>query len=141
MVKKLNPNSHQVTLAEPEEKAYYDEKRKVWVFPGDNPEELAKPIGPPPITPSDKKPEPAPQPATPNDPLAMMMAPPSRAPSSLRRPGGMGATSAPRAFTPGAPSPGMPRGMPPGMASPAAGGAPPQFAVFKPKPKDESKSS
>jgi len=130
VVGKLNPDAHQVTLAEPEEKAYYDEKRKVWVFPGDNPDALVKPVGPPPTTPSAMKPEPTAQPATPsNDPLAAMMAPPSRAPSSLRRPGAVRGLSTPRSYPPGMPSPGMP--------SPAVGGAPPQFAVFKPK--DEKK--
>jgi hypothetical protein len=132
MVKKLNPDATAVTLQESEEKAYYDEKRKVWVFPGDDPDELVKPVGPPPTTPAIGKSEPTPEPqATPNDPLAAMMAPPTRGrgPSSLKRPGAASGMT-PRGY------PGMPS---PGMASAAAAGAPPQFAVFQPKPanKDE----
>ena len=132
MVKRLNPDAHQVTLSEPEEKAYYDEKRKVWVFPGDNPDELVKPIGPPPTALS-MKPDASTQPAAAaatvpsNDPLAAMMAPPSRAPSTLRRPGAVG--GAPRAYPPG----GLPPRSLPGMPSAAVGSAPPQFAVFQPK--------
>lgn len=129
MTKKLNPDAHQVTLEESGEKAYYDEKRKVWVFPGDNPEELAKPIGPPPTmgkTAGDPAGAPAteePKSAAPVDPLAAMMAPPSaRLPK--RSVGG-------RAM--GTPSRGYP-----GMASPMMGASPtatpPQFAVFQPKP-------
>ena len=69
----------------------------------------------------------------PADPLAAMMAPPSRAPSALRRPGG-GAGATPGRFPPGMRPP-----MPPGAATPAgrppaAPGAPPSFAVFTPKP-------
>ena len=68
--------------------AYYDEKSKVWVFPGEDPLEKAKPIGPPPLSiqaashniscgvTTDKK----------NiDPLAAMMAPPKRGPTAITR--------------------------------------------------------
>lgn len=125
IVKKLNPDAHQVTLVESEEKAYYDEKRKVWVFPGDDPEELVKPVGPPPKTPVASKTESAPEPETSKDPLSQLMAPPPRRGlSSTKRPGAPGSLSTPGGY-PGMPSPGMP--------SPAAGIAPPQFAVFQPK--------
>lgn len=125
MIKKINPDAHEVTLEESGEKAYYDEKRKIWVFPGDNPDELAKPIGPPPTmakAPADSPATPAAEEsksAAPLDPLAAMMAPPKRAPSSFKRPGQVGA---------GTPSRGYP-----GMPSPS-GAPPPQFAVFQPKP-------
>jgi hypothetical protein len=126
ITKKLNPDAHQVSLAESSEKAYFDEKRKVWVFPGDDPDELVKPIGPPPKTPMASKPEPGPEPDAPTDPLAAMMAPPTR-----RAPGS--SMSKPRGY------PGMSSS---GMLSPAAAGAPPQFAVFQPKPatKEDTKS-
>jgi hypothetical protein len=123
--KKLNPDAHTVSLVESAEKAYFDEKRKVWVFPGDDPDELVKSVGPPPKTPMASNPEPAPEPDAPKDPLAAMMAPPARrAPASLKRPGTAGGLSTPRGY------PGM---LSPGMLSPAAAGAPPQFVVFQPK--------
>ena len=134
MIKKLNPDATSCTLPDNEEQAYYDKERKVWVFPGEDPAEVAKPIAPPPIIPaatSEKESTPAPAPAPSNDPLAQLMAPPPvRCLATARRPGGP-----PR----GVPSPGAFPGMPgiPGGASPPAGGAsgaPPTFAVFQPKP-------
>jgi hypothetical protein len=125
MIKIFNPNATEVTLEESSEKPYYDEKLKVWVFPGENPEELAKPIGPPPTTSGLGASPPAmaadESKAVANDPLAMMMAPPKRAPSGPR----------------GLPSSGTPARGYPGMSSPAMAPpmfAPPQFAVFQPKP-------
>ncbi len=59
--------------------AYYDEKLKRWIFPGDDPTEVAKPLAPPPIIPAiaDADPAmPAPAAARSNDPLAALMAPP-----------------------------------------------------------------
>ena len=141
LVKWINPDATEVSLPENEEKAYYDEKRKVWVFPGQDPDELVKPIAPPPtMTPAPK--EPAEEPDAPKDPLAAMMAPPRRGPSSAAR-------GTPRGLPGRVPStpgmPGMPPGMPPGMlvgmpspAGPGAG-APPQFTVFQAKPKEENK--
>jgi hypothetical protein len=68
--------------------AYYDADRKVWVFPGDDPAELAKPIGPPPITPVSTDaaltPVVAVAPTPSNDPLEAMMLPPTRIPSAKR---------------------------------------------------------
>jgi hypothetical protein len=123
IIKYLNPDAHEVKLEESEEKAYYDEKLKRWVFPGDNLEELAKPLAPPPTTPSsekkaeDKPSENSSSQDTPIDPLAMMMAPPKRAPSSLKR-------------SVGAPNP---NSVPSNPYATNAGTAPPAFAVFKPK--------
>lgn len=133
LFKLFNPGSdaYVVDLPQNEEKAYYDEKRKVWVFPGDNPDELVKPIAPPPTMAATTPAKPAPEPSAPTDPLAAMMAPPPRragGPSSMNRPA-LGGT--PRGY-PGSMS-GL--GGPPGSAAPAAGGPPPQFAVFQPKPK------
>eukprot|EP00978_Attheya_sp_CCMP212_P013459 scaffold33832_cov38-Attheya_sp.AAC.1 len=67
--------------------AHYDVTLKRWVFPVHNVEELAQPLAPPPIMPNTPKNDtPEPVPATPNDdPLVALMAPPNRAPSSLRR--------------------------------------------------------
>jgi len=137
MIKKLNPDAHAVNLPDNEEKAHFNKELGVWVFPGEDPAELAKPIAPPPIIPKLGTEQPStpapPQPAS-NDPLAQLMAPPPvRGLPSARRPGG----PPPR----GMPSPvgfsGMP-GMPaasPGMNAPPGGGvAPPTFAVFQPKP-------
>jgi hypothetical protein len=138
LFKLFNPGSdaYVVDLPQDEEKPYYDEKRKIWVFPGDNPDELVKPIAPPPTMPTTTPSTPAPEPSTSNDPLAAMMAPPSRGPSSMKRPG-LGGT--PRGYPGSMPGFG---GGPPGSAPPSAGGPPPQFAVFQPKPtpKEEPKS-
>lgn len=108
----------------------------MWIFPGEDPDEKAKQlhVPPPPTTPkpTDSQPEQAPKEEGPMDPLAAMMAPPSRAPSSMKRPGGISSA------TPGRLPPGMM--MPPGSGMKAqganAGGtsAPPQYAVFTPKP-------
>ncbi|CAJ1954685.1 unnamed protein product [Cylindrotheca closterium] len=144
MIKRFNKDAVECSLPDNEEKAYYDEKLKRWVFPGDDLDELAKPMAPPPLMPSggDSKPaiEPEPKPDS-NDPLAAMMAPPSRRPAALRRPG------ATPSMPPGGggmpPMPGMPPMMMPGMPSPAAGGgaaAPPQFAVFTPSKKEKEQT-
>jgi hypothetical protein len=110
--------------------AYYDEDKKVWVFPGEDPAALAKPIGPPPMatTPSQEVQKDDASNEAPPDPLAAMMAPPPRSISSLRR-----HPVAPLQVA------GLPTGMmlPPGALSttaprtPAAG--PPKFMVFTPK--------
>lgn len=119
VTKMLNPKATTADLGEVME-AYYDADKKVWVFPGEDPAELAKPIGPPPTTPvvaataastSNGDVEPAKPPS--NDPLAAMMAPPTRLPSR------------PRGRTPGA--------GPPGFA-PMSNTKPPQFAMFTPPP-------
>jgi len=137
MTKWLNPDATTADIGESMQ-AYYDEKRKVWVFPGEDPEEKAKPIGPPPTalsTPKKDNAGPPPQSSSSLDPLAAMMAPPPRAPSSsLRRSGGPAARPSPMMpsmmrMPPGAA--GAPTG---GVASPIMGGPPPQFMIFKPAP-------
>jgi len=139
MTKWLNPDATTADLGEGMQ-AYYDEDKKVWVFPGEDPAEKAKPTPPPPTSmPSAAKQEEQPKPpdmAT--DPLAAMMAPPQRTPASFgrSRPGGAGAVPpTPRSLYPGIP------GMPPmpGAGGPAgaAAAAPPQFMVFKPTPVKE----
>jgi hypothetical protein len=97
--------------------AYFDKDLNIWVFPGEDPQEKAKPIGPPPtlpatpVNPSKSDAVPSGRPVT--DPLAAMMAPPpSRIPSSLGRPGRPGSGQV--------------------SASPKYGSPPPQFAVFQP---------
>ena len=124
MTKWLNPDATQADLGEGMQ-AYYDEKRKVWVFPGEDPDEKAKPVGPPPTAPIIEEDRavscPAPAPA---DPLAAMMAPPTRMPSRARSIGAGGRR---------APIPGVMPGGPPAVPL-ATSAAPPQFAVFQPKP-------
>ena len=142
MNKWLNPDATTADLGEGMQ-AYYDEQRKVWVFPGEDPDEIAKPIGPPPTV-SATKLEQKESPTSPKDPLSAMMAPPQRAPSfrrsfsALSTMGNAGVSAASR-------YPGM---MPPGAGprpgpSLSAGGPPPQFTVFKPTPaaKEEKKES
>jgi len=115
---------------------------KRWIFPGDDPAEVAKPLAPPPIMKSsDKAPStPAPAPAASNDPLAALMAPPSRATSARKGlPPAMSRYADPLASmgnmsmsTPGA-----------SMKKDAAAAAPtPKFAVFQPIPtkRDPSKA-
>jgi hypothetical protein len=141
MTKWLNPDATTADLGEGM-KAYYDEKRKVWVFPGEDPDEKAKPIGPPPTVPtaSEKTEE---SPKAHKDPLAAMMAPPQRA-SSFHRSSSLLSQSERGSLAsryPGMPPPGAVK--PPGsMSSPSAGGPPPQFTVFKPVPvAEEEKES
>ena len=106
--------------------AYYDEKLKRWIFPGDDPAEVAKPLAPPPIMPTNsEKPPATPAPAAPLDPLAAMMAPPgSRALSQRKATPG---TSRYAANIPGigGGTPLVKSGMPPPT--------PVNFATFKPK--------
>lgn len=89
ITKRLNPDATTADVGDSME-AYYCPKLKRWVFPGDNPAELAKPLAPPPITSlkkTDSK-EPLENAATPsakmNDPLANLMAPPTRSHSAHR---------------------------------------------------------
>ena len=130
-----------------EMQAYYDEKLKRWIFPGDDPAEVAKPLAPPPImTPKAETPA-TPSPATEsyNDPLAALMAPPSRGPSSKKvvplsraRYADPLASSGNVAFTPITGIPGsMNKNIP---DSPMINHAPPKFAVFQPKPTSQTES-
>jgi len=122
VTKWLNPDATQADLGEGMQ-AYYDEDKKVWVFPGEDPADVAKPIGPPPTTPmADLSAAPAPPPApASNDPLAAMMAPPQRAPRSRVKKA-------------------SPSSMPALLGTPM--GAPsPKFAVFAPKPDQGKKEN
>lgn len=120
--------------------AYYDEKAKRWIFPGDDPAEVAKPLAPPPtaMTPR-KEPEQEEKKNAPLDPLAAMMAPPPRSvgrrPGTTPRPGRPGANG----FTPTMMM--MPPGASASPMTPAAGITPQNFMVFTPKvdPKKEKK--
>lgn len=145
VTKKLNPDATTADIGESMQ-AYYDEDKKVWVFPGEDPAELAEPPPPPPTTPMNQteKQEEKPAPDMAKDPLAAMMAPPQRTPATLARaraPGGGIGAATPRSLY------GMPPGMPPGSAVPRSVGAPgsasaggtPQFMIFQPKPEDSSK--
>ena len=150
MTKWLNPEATTADLGEGMQ-AYYDEDKKVWVFPGEDPAEKAKPPPPPPTAMAaapteEEKPKP-PDMAT--DPLAAMMAPPQRTPGSFSRArsagptmghgGASGVPPTPRSLYPGMPP--MPGSTgPPGMPAAAAGGAPPPFMVFQPSPVQETKS-
>ena len=128
--------------------AYYDEKLKRWIFPGDDPAEVAKPLAPPPImTPkSDSAPV-----AASNDPLAALMAPPSRAVSSKKK-GGPPMSAPSRRYADPLASMGnssTPGGLPPissknvpdsPMRDASLAAGPPKFAVFQPKPSIEDHS-
>jgi hypothetical protein len=76
LTKKLNPDATEADVGDAME-AYYDDKLKRWIFPGDDPNEVAKPLAPPPTTPISSRSAPTPI-SNVNDPLSMMMAPPSR---------------------------------------------------------------
>merc|ERR1712038_366389 len=78
ITKKLNPDATIADGGKPME-AYYDDKLGRWIFPGDDPVEIAKPLAPPPMTPIVKADKAKTPPATPDDPLSCLMAPPSRA--------------------------------------------------------------
>jgi hypothetical protein len=127
--------------------AYYDEKLKRWIFPGDDPAEVAKPLAPPPImTPkADNAPDVSSTPAASNDPLAALMAPPSRAMSSKKSGppsrkyadplASMGnVASTPMTGLPPVSSKNIPES--PMRDVPTA--APPKFAVFQPKPVEKA---
>ena len=90
--------------------AYYDKEKKRWIFPDDDPAAEDPTAGPPPTAAQLQKSPVKEEKKEPLDPLAAMMAPPSRAPRSAipsRRPQ-------------------MPNGGP---------GMPPKVAVFTPKTK------
>jgi hypothetical protein len=134
----LNPDATTADIGE-SMKAYYDKERKVWVFPGEDPEEIAKPVGPPPMamsTPTRDVSSSTQSDDNSLDPLAAMMAPPKRAPSSLNRPM---STSHP------VPMQGMM--MPPGAntlnvsaLSKQAGIQSPPFMIFTPSTVNKSKN-
>eukprot|EP00804_Cyclotella_cryptica_P019129 CCRYP_020877-RB/>CCRYP_020877-RB protein AED:0.03 eAED:0.03 QI:259/1/1/1/0.8/0.66/6/654/2801 len=130
-----------------EMQAYYDEKLKRWIFPGDDPAEVAKPLAPPPIMSpkSESSPVTSSTPAASNDPLAALMAPPSRVASSKR--GGPLSSKAryadPLASMGNVTSSSLMATLPPvssktvptsPMRMEVSAAAPPKFAVFQPKP-------
>lgn len=138
--------------------AYYDKKLKRWIFPGDDPAEVAKPLAPPPIAP--KKTSEAP--ATPlvgapaaasNDPLAALMAPPSsrgRIPSSLKKkrppmagppPGGGRGFVATDPFLASMSTAGIKQKVPDSPMMNKQGRPPIAFATFQPKPASSVRSS
>lgn len=90
VTKWLNPDATTADLGDKME-AYYDEKLKVWVFPGEDPAEKAKPIGPPPLSVQATTKNEVKEVNTANtdnssiDPLAAMMAPPRRGPTAIPR--------------------------------------------------------
>ena len=99
VTKWLNPDATTADLGEKME-AYYDEKLKVWVFPGEDPIEKAKPIGPPPLSMkatsnNDKNEATSDAKAATIDPLAAMMAPPKRGPSAGTRTRGLNSSIRP----------------------------------------------
>ncbi len=89
VTKKLNPDATEADLGGKLE-AYYDKKLGRWIFPGDDPNEVAKPLAPPPVKPANVVKEEKKEEITKSDPLAALMAPPSRtttnrAPLSLNK--------------------------------------------------------
>ena len=121
---KLHPDAHVATVGG-EMEAYYDEKERRWIFPGDDPNEAPPSAGPPPTTPVAAKPESSEEskPVAPADPLSMMMAPPPG-----RRPGGARSRSAPVSSAKSPPSAMTMSGAAPGTGTNQT----PQFSVFKP---------
>ena len=143
---KLNPNATQADVGEAME-AYYDEKTKRWIFPGEDPAEVAKPLPPPPITPKPDSNKEAAISSTPvppsNDPLASLMAPPTRPPSALRGGGLSHSAIKSRVNDPLAgiglpPSSKIPRS--PAVMKPPTGHVQetPKFAIFQPLPTKET---
>ena len=125
---RLHPDASLADVGEKME-AYYDEKLKRWVFPGEDPTDIPASAGPPPTTPMAPQQEPA-EPAAPKDPLSMMMAPPP-----ARRLGGRKAHSTSATSGMSSPPSFKPGGGPPSSSDGAASSKPPatpQFAVFKP---------
>ena len=134
--------------------AYYDKNSKRWIFPGDDPVEVAKPLAPPPTMPRKTLGAPATPLAAPaaesNDPLAALMAPPlnrGRITSSNNKKGPpMAAASGRSRYATGPPvaSMGSVSGNKKVPDSPMANQqlAPPiTFAVFQPKPTASSVST
>lgn len=88
VTKKLNPDATEADLGGKME-AYYDKKLGRWIFPGDDPNEVAKPLAPPPVklaevavVTEEKKEDDAKK----SDPLAALMAPPPSRTTTNRAP-------------------------------------------------------
>ncbi len=110
--------------------AYYDKKLGRWIFPGDDPNEVSKPLAPPPVKPAEatvvteeKKEEDT----TKRDPLAALMAPPPSRTTTNRAPLALSKQSASR-VTPST----LPNMDP---LKPKAD--PPKFTVFQPVPTNQ----
>lgn len=138
LIKKLNPDAKECYLPDNEEQPYYDEKLKRWVFPGDDLDELSKPMAPPPII--SKKEDEATKPKEPEKPKdavsSMMAPPPARMPGAKKTPlrGMLGGMGSPMMMGMGGMM--MPPGSgPTGMMSPGlpASSVTPKFATFTPK--------
>jgi len=136
LIKKFNPDATECALPDNEEQPYYDKDLKRWIFPGDDPAEVAKPLAPPPTIGKLPTETTAPKKEEPKDAVSMMMSPPaSRGLSSKKS--GIGGR-----YPPGfGGSGGGPMGtmmMPPGGAPPGMTSTPavftPKAAVFTPKP-------
>jgi hypothetical protein len=121
--------------------AYYDKEKKVWVFPGDDPAELAKPLAPPPTAkPKEEQEKEEEKKAEPLDPLAAMMAPPPLRMAAKKRPTAITPSGGPNAkFNPmmpgmamGGPGVGMGAGTPGKAAVKPGKGAPTMMAGFNP---------
>jgi len=126
VAKKLNPDATEADLGGKME-AYYDKKLGRWIFPGDDPNEVAKPLAPPPVAPAVKD---APkQPVASNDPLAALMAPPSRGLTTANRTVTRSRYADPLAAMGAvAPSSGTPLAK--GPSASMASSEPPKFTVF-----------
>mmetsp|Transcript_26865 Transcript_26865/g.35950 ORF Transcript_26865/g.35950 Transcript_26865/m.35950 type:complete len:522 (+) Transcript_26865:1952-3517(+) len=136
LTKRFNPEAKVADVGDSMQ-ARYDPKLKRWIFPGDNPEEIAKPLAPPPIMKKDTitaKAEPVA--AKNDDPLSSLMAPPP-----------MRSTPRPRYADPlasmGAVHPGRTPTMPSFSVSPPMGSSlePPKFTVFQAKAPDRTDAS
>ena len=120
--------------------AYYDKEKKVWVFPGDDPAELAKPLAPPPTTKTVV--EQVEKSTESKDPLAAMMAPPpirtsvKRHASKYATPVGSIGKTAGRGSDLNNSTTALKVGM--SALQTPLGVTPPQFTVFKPPPFAES---
>ena len=142
IIKKLNPDAKEIHLPEDEGQAYYDKELKRWIFPGDDPAELAKPMAPPPMAMKKEEEKPK-EDDKPKDAASMLMAPPpSRGISAKKRLPPMGASSPmmPMMMPPGGGPPGMMSPMAPGagFATPKVATFTPKAAVFTPKPAAET---
>mmetsp|Transcript_26056 Transcript_26056/g.55833 ORF Transcript_26056/g.55833 Transcript_26056/m.55833 type:complete len:202 (+) Transcript_26056:296-901(+) len=138
LIKKLNPDAKECHLPDDEEQPYFDKDLKRWIFPGDDPAEVGKPLAPPPTVAKTEEDSAAKEKEDnePKDAISSMMAPPpSRLSAKKRSIGGMPGAMASAPMMGGMMMP--PGGGPPGMMSPpgvkGATATTPLFATFTPK--------
>ena len=120
VAKKLNPEATEADLGGKLE-AYYDKKLGRWIFPDDDPNEVSKPLAPPPVVKASVAKDDAKQAvetASKSDPLAALMAPPPSRGLPANRAASANSTKAALKARQVAPS------------SPAV--EPPKFAIFQP---------